>query len=309
METVVITGGSGMIGNHLAQLLVEENYKVIHLSRSPDKHRESPNISFSFWNPATGEIDKKAIEQADYIVHLAGENIGKKKWTNSQKKKIEESRIQSSALLCKSLLETPNKIKAVISASGVNYYGADYDNRMTFDESVPKGKGFLADICEKWENSIKPVENMGKRLVIMRTGVVMSPKEGAFKEFLKPLSFRIAPTLGSGKQRMSWLHLDDITRAYVHAIKTESVNGTYNITAPHPISNHQAIIKIAKTKYRTIFIPVKVPAFILKMFMGEMAKETVLTSITTNSAKFTGTGFHFLFPIFNRDCIKDLLGK
>lgn len=108
---------------------------------------------------------------------------------------------------------------------------------------------------------------------------------------------------------MSWLHLDDITRAYLHAIKNDSVEGIYNITAPHAISYHQAVIKIAKTKYRTIFIPLKIPAFILKMMKGEMAEETVLTGITTNSAKFTNTGFQFLFPIFNRDCIKDLLGK
>ncbi|MCL1690284.1 TIGR01777 family protein [Elizabethkingia anophelis] len=309
METVVITGGSGLIGNHLAKFLVEEDYNVILLSRTPDKNKGSTNIRFAGWNPSTGEIDKKAIEEADYIVHLAGENIGAKSWTASRKKEIENSRTQSSALLCKSLREIPNKVKAVISASGINYYGGDYDNRMTFDETAPKGKGFLADVCQKWEESIKPVADMGKRLVIMRTGVVMSPKEGALKEFLKPLSFRIAPILGSGKQRMSWLHLDDITRAYLHAIKNDSVEGIYNITAPHAISYHQAIIKIAKTKYRTIFIPLKIPAFVLKMMKGEMAEETVLTGITTNSAKFTNTGFQFLFPIFNRDCIKDLLGK
>ena len=202
-------------------------------------------------------IDKDAISAADFIVHLAGAGIADKRWTKKRKKEIRDSRVKSSELIVKSLQEIPNNVKAVISASAIGWYGADpvIPNPKPFREDDPPDAGFLGETCKQWEASIEPVTNLGKRIVKLRTAIVLSNKGGALKEFKKPLRFGVAPFLGNGRQVMSWIHIDDLVRLYITAIEDEKLSGVYNAVAPNPVSNKTFTLKLAAANQRTIFHP------------------------------------------------------
>jgi uncharacterized protein (TIGR01777 family) len=241
-------------------------------------------------------IDKSAIERTDFIIHLAGANVGQGRWTKKRKKEIIESRIQSSALLIKALKENPNKVQAVISSSAIGWYGPDprIPNPKPFVESDPPDNTFLGTVCQQWENSIKPVEELDKRLVIFRPGIVLSNKGGAYAEFKKPLTFGVASILGSGKQVVSWIHVKDLVALYIYAIENEKLKGVYNAVTPQPVSNKKLMNTMAKEK-GGVGIPVVVPAFALKVLLGEMSIE-VLKSATVSSKKIEESGYSFLFP-------------
>ncbi|HEY2727860.1 MAG TPA: NAD-dependent epimerase/dehydratase family protein, partial [Parafilimonas sp.] len=197
MATILLTGGTGMIGTHLQKFLLDKGYAIIVLERG-EKHYSSANknISYAKWNVEKGEIDRNAIMNADYIIHLAGANIAKKRWTDKRKKEIVESRTKTAELLVKSLREIPNKVKAVVSASAVGWYGEDLTQTLYkgegFKENSPAANDFLGTTCKLWETSIRPVSTLYKRLCILRFGIVLSEKGGALEEFKKPLKFGIA---------------------------------------------------------------------------------------------------------------------
>ncbi len=301
MATVLITGGTGMIGSALTRELLNRHYDIIILTRSPEKYSNTSRLSYARWDVDKQTIDGDAITKADYIVHLAGAGIADKRWTSKRKKKIAESRTNSSALIVKALKENVNKVKAVISASAIGWYGIPSfaqgkgTENNPFDENDPAAEGFLATTCKEWEASIDPVVSLGKRLVKLRTGIVLSKEGGALKEFKKPLRFGIAPILGNGKQIMSWIHIDDLVRLYVYAIETERVNGIYNAVAPHPVTNKKLIIHLARTIRGKFYIPIYVPSFLLKMVFGELSIE-VLKSAAVSCKKIRGEGYHFLYP-------------
>jgi len=306
-EMVLITGGSGSIGKFLTDLLINSGYEVIVLSRKTKKQNSS-SLQWAHWNPETRSIDIEALQKADYIIHLAGENIGNKRWSYRQKNKILQSRIAGSELLVKTLKENKNSVKAVISASGIGFYGEDLNPKTRFEETDPAGKTFLAKVCQEWEKSVQPIQNeLGKRLVIFRTSVVMDPKSGALKEFLKPLKFRLATILGNGTQKLSWIHIQDAVQAYLFALRNEKMEGIYNLCAPQIITYRQTIIKLAKEKYGNSFLPVKIPGFILKTLMGEMAEEMVLKGTSASCHKLLKSEFRFLYPSFGKDCVRNLL--
>jgi uncharacterized protein len=295
--TVLITGGTGLIGTALTTLLINNGYRVIVLSRSPAKNNPANNLSYAAWNVTNQQIDKAAIEQADYIVHLAGAGVADKRWSDKRKKEILESRTQSSALLVKALKENANKVKAVISASGIGWYGQDpvAPNPNPFKETDPPDTGFLGETCKQWEAGIEPVTELSKRLVKLRTGLVLSNAGGAFPEFKKTIRFGIASILGSGRQVMSWIHINDMCRLFLHAIENEQMNGAYNAVAPVPVSNKALTLALAKKMKGKLFIPVHVPSFVLKMMVGEMSIE-VLKSTTVSAEKIKKTGFQYAFP-------------
>ncbi|RZM05741.1 MAG: DUF1731 domain-containing protein, partial [Pedobacter sp.] len=205
--------------------------------------------------------------------------------------------VKSGELIVKSLRELPNKIQTVVSASAIGWYGPDpvVPNPNPFREDAPSADDFLGSTCRVWEQSIEPVARMGKRLVILRTGIVLSPEGGALKEFRRPLKFGLATILGTGKQVMSWIHLDDIVRIYVAAVEEGKLQGVYNAVAPRPASNQQLVLQLAKEKKGTFFIPVHVPSFALKIALGEMSIE-VLKSATVSCDKLHVEGFTFLYP-------------
>jgi uncharacterized protein len=298
MATILITGGTGMIGKALTDALLEKNYKVIILSRQISvQQAEIRNLSFAQWNINSQQIDKEAISSADYIIHLAGAGVADKRWTKKRKKEIVESRVKSGELIVKALQEIPNNIKAVISASAIGWYGADpvIPNPKPFREDDPADAEFLGETCKVWEESLEPIKKMGKRLVKLRTGIVLSNEGGALKEFKSPLRFGVAAILGNGKQVISWIHMDDLVRLYIAAIEDQNMNGVYNAVAPDPVSNKELTLQLARIQKGKFFIPVHVPSFVLKMVLGEMSIE-ILKSATVSCDKIHYCGFVFFYP-------------
>ncbi|MES1226857.1 MAG: TIGR01777 family oxidoreductase, partial [Bacteroidota bacterium] len=216
--------------------------------------------------------------------------------TKARKILIEESRTKGAALLIKSMKEIPNDIIAYISASAIGWYGPDSKTQKSkFTEDDPHFGDFLGHTCGKWEDSVAPVIELNKRLVILRTGIVLSNEGGALVEFNKPLKFGLATILGSGKQVISWIHIDDLVRLYILAIENEKMKGVYNAVAPGPVTNKELILTLAKEKRKNFFVPVHVPSFALKVVLGEMSIE-VLKSATVSCDKIKATGFRFIFP-------------
>lgn len=324
-STVLITGGTGLIGSALTQLLVEKGYKVIVLSRrrvnetvdkpmkkDSDENRDrtlNPDIETRSWDPDRGTIDPEAIRQADFIVHLAGAGVADKRWSAKRKQEILNSRTHSCAVLVKALKELPNKVKAIVSASAIGWYGPDpfVPNPQPFAEDTTADDNFLGETCRLWETAIMPVSELGKRLVILRTGIVLSRKGGALAEFSKPVRMGMAAILGSGKQVISWIHIDDLCRLYLHAIEQPGWNGVYNAVAPHPVDNRTLTLELAKRLKGHYFVPVYIPSFILKMALGEMSVE-VLKSATVASKKVRREGFQFLYLSIG-EALENLLKK
>ena len=298
MATVLLTGGTGMIGTQFQQFLTRKGYAVIVLIRNDAKQLpQSQNINYAKWNVEKGEIDKDAIASADYIIHLAGANVAEKRWTKKRKQEIIESRTKSGELIARSLKEIPNNVKAVVSASAIGWYGPDTDETKTFgfDEDAPHSNDFLGNTCKLWEESIQPVKALGKRLVITRFGIVLSNEGGAFVEFKKPLKFGVAAILGNGRQTISWVHIDDLCRLLLFAIEHENLQDIYNAVANETVSNKAFTLALGNKLRGKFYIPVHVPEFALKLKMGEMSIE-VLKSATVSNKKIHSAGFTFLYP-------------
>jgi len=299
MATILITGGTGLVGKALGQALLQKGYQVIILSRQAGKPSAVANLSYAQWNVESQTIDRAAIEKADYIIHLAGAGVADKRWTKKRKQEILDSRVNSSKLIVDSLTAIPNKVQTVVSASAIGWYGPDpvVPNPHPFTEEAPANDDFLGTTCKLWEESIEPVTQLGKRLVKLRTGIVLSTAGGALKEFIRPMKFGVAAVLGSGKQVISWIHIGDLVNMFIAAIEKEDMNGAYNAVAPHPVSNKEMTLKLAKSR-KKFFISFHVPSFMLKLILGEVSVE-VLKSATVSSLKVTKTGFQFQFPLID----------
>lgn len=296
MSTVMITGGTGLVGTALGQALLEKGYRVIVLTRKlPVNIDPLSPLQYAVWNVEKQEIDMNALASADHIVHLAGINLSEKRWTAKTKKQIVDSRVESSRLLVNALKNTPNKVRTLVSTSAMGWYGTDDQGPgRPFVETDPPVDDFLGNTCKQWEASIDPVKEQGVRLVKFRIGVVLSENGGALKEFIKPVKWGIAAILGSGKQVMSWIHIDDVVKMYIAAIEDQNMNDVYNAVAPQPVAMKELVLKLAKSR-KKFFIPVPVPAFVLKIMVGEMSGE-VLKSATLSCKKILDTGFQFDHP-------------
>ncbi|MFC4232359.1 TIGR01777 family oxidoreductase [Parasediminibacterium paludis] len=296
MATVLITGGTGMVGQHLMELLVVKGYDVIIVSRGPSKMRPHAKVSHAQWNIDTQEIDAEALAKADHIIHLAGAGVADKRWTTERKQEIVDSRTKSSATLVTALAKLPNKVQTVVSASAIGWYGADTAESLIngFTEDAPADTEFLGETCRLWEKSIAPVIQLGKRLVKLRIGIVLSNTGGALVEFKKPLQFGIAGILGNGKQMISWIHVEDLCKLFVYAIEQPQMQGAYNAVASKPVTNKELTITLAKMLKKSLFIPLYIPAFVLKVMLGEMSIE-VLKSTNVSNKKLLSTGFKYDF--------------
>jgi uncharacterized protein len=218
------------------------------------------------------------------------------------------SRVKGGELIVKALQEIPNTVKAVVSASAIGWYGPDpaVPSSKPFTEDAPADGAFLGETCRLWEQSIDPVTTMGKRLVKLRTGIVLSKDGGALSSFKKPVQFGIAAVLGDGKQVVSWIHIDDLCRMYADCMEQPNMQGVYNAVAPVPVDNKTLTIELAKNIKGKFFIPVHVPVFVLKIVLGEMSIE-VLKSATVSAEKIRSTGFRFLYPAIE-SALKELTG-
>jgi uncharacterized protein (TIGR01777 family) len=306
MDKVIITGGSGLIGTALSAFLVSRGFEVIILSRNPELHGKlSRGIYYAAWNIKDQSVNEDAFQKAKYIIHLAGAGVADKPWTGKRKKEIIESRTESSALLIKALNNISNEVLSVVSASAIGWY--KQNTAVAGVETDSPDTGFLGETCKAWENSIQPVTELGKRLVILRTGIVLSNAGGALPEFVKPVKYGIAGILGNGKQIISWIHIDDICRIYLEAMTNTSWSGIYNAVAPNPVNNRTFTLELAKKIKGNFFIPIPVPDFILRLKLGDRSEE-VLKSSNISSNKLKQQGFQFIYPTIDA-AFKDLIQR
>jgi uncharacterized protein len=289
-KKILIAGGTGFIGSVLAEKLTDNGYEVVILSRN--SHKKSRFNTF-YWDIQKEKIQEGALSGIDCIINLSGENISKGRWTTNRKKEIEESRVKSALTLFDAVQKLEKKPEAYISASATGYYGFADSNKI-FTESDINGSDFLADICQKWESAAKQFESIGIRTTILRTGVVLDKSNGAFPQLSRTLKLGFISAIGSGKQYLPWIYIDDLIKMYLFAIENYDIKGIYNAVAPEHISQADFVQKIRNISGRKIKSP-NIPAIILRAIMGEMAS-IILKGNMVSSDKILNTGFQFDFP-------------
>ncbi|MEN9610311.1 MAG: hypothetical protein RLZZ628_1125 [Bacteroidota bacterium] len=297
-STILIAGGTGLIGQRLSEILKQMGYNVLHLSRKANWNASFPAY---FWNPSRGEIDETAIAKADYIIQLAGAGVADGRWTNARKQLIIDSRVQSNELIANTLRRYPNKVKAYIAASAIGFYGNRVAEEL-LDEDVNAGTGFLTESTVAWEKAIESVtqkyQNKQIRGVTIRVGIVLSAKGGALPKMMLPFWVRMGNWFGDGQQMMSWIHIDDICQMFVKAVQDAKMSGIYNGVAPAPVSNKVFIQTIGEVKGGWHFY-LPVPAFLLRLGLGEMA-DVVLNGNNVASQKIENQGFKFQYRTIER---------
>jgi hypothetical protein len=288
---VAVTGASGLIGTALVRRLQAEGHEVLRLTRSapsaPDQVR---------WDPAAGELDPDALAKADAVVHLAGKNIGDRlRWTAGTKRELLQSRVQGTGLVASTLADLargPGGPRVLVCASGVHYYGDRGDAVLT--ESTSGGRGFLADVVQRWEAAADPARAAGLRVVHLRTGLVQDANGAGLPKQVLMFRFGLGGRLGSGRQWLSWISLDDVVGAYLHALAREDLAGPVNATSPNPVSNAEFTKVLARVLGRPALL--HVPAIAPKLVLGELADELLFTSMRARPARLLETGFRFELP-------------
>ncbi|WP_367864573.1 TIGR01777 family oxidoreductase [Pedobacter sp. WC2423] len=300
-QHILLTGATGMLGKDLIQTLLKRGDRVSILSRKPHQMEQ---VKVFLWDADQQKIDTSCLEGIDSIIHLAGENISKGKWTDQRKKEIIDSRVLSAQLLFKTLATVPNQVKNFISAAAVGYYGNRGDELLT-EESTP-GHNFLAECCIQWEKAIDQGQQLNLRIVKIRTGVVLAKNDGALKAMATPISLFAGAPLGSGKQWIPWIHYQDMTRIYLHALDNDSLTGVYNAAAPFPVTNKEMTKAIARQLHRPVW-PFNVPEKILQLILGEMSS-LVLNSTHTTAQKLESSGFIFKYTQLEQ-ALSDIYGS
>ncbi|AZB26603.1 TIGR01777 family protein [Chryseobacterium bernardetii] len=299
-EVVLITGASGLIAKELAKK-IENEFEVRFLTRKKRQVNEYE------WDITKGTIDESAFENISHIIHLAGANISEKRWTAERKKELISSRVDSAALLRNTLRKKEIKLKSFISASGINFYGTITTEKI-YSETDPPGHDFLSEVVVLWERAADHFkeQNLAERVVKVRTAVVLSEKDGALKKMLPPIKYGIGSALGSGKQYMPWIHIEDICSIYEFALKNTSFHGAYNAVSPQHTTNSELTKKIAEVLKKPLFMP-NVPTFVLKILFGELAN-AILEGSRASSQKLQNAGFQFKFPDLY-EALNSLLNK
>ncbi len=285
-KKILITGASGLIGSRLTELLLQKGYQVSHLGRS----KKTGSVPSFIWDVDKGVLDQQALEGVDTIIHLAGAGVADKRWTESRKKEILESRTKSSLLLYNTLANTNHTVKSVVSASAIGYYGFGFGEEVFTEVSQP-GNDYLAQVVKEWEESVDKISSLNLRLVKLRIGIVLSDKGGALVEMAKPIRLGIGAALGTGKQYLSWIHLDDLCAMFIKAVEDETLQGAYNATSGDWVTNQELTKLIAKVLKRPLLLP-NVPGFIMKIIVGEMAV-IVVNGSKVAADKIKKTGFKF----------------
>jgi uncharacterized protein (TIGR01777 family) len=290
LGTVVITGGTGAIGRELAVKLLLAGYSVHILTRNAKRARQQSDLPVSWieWDPET-ILDPSIVEGIEALIHLAGEPVAKRRWSANQKSKILSSRIHTTRQLSQAIETTRIPPKVVISTSAIGYYGDRGDTELT--EAASVGSTFLANVCQAWENEIRPVSNRS-RLAIVRVGIVLDTAHGALAEMLPVFRLGIGSPLGGGKQWMSWIHHDDLTNLYLHILKTDTVSGIVNGVAPHPVTNQMWTSLLGRALGR--WTGPRIPALFLRLALGEMS-DIVLFSQKVMPMVAIASGFDYRY--------------
>ena len=280
-----------MVGTRLSELLLEQGYTVSHLSRSPGD--DASPITTYLWDIQQKYINPEAIPRADYIVHLAGAGVADQRWTDQRKQVILNSRIESTRLLHDTLAEQgSSNVKAFVSASAIGVYGTDTGDTLLTEES-PAARDFLAEVVVQWEAAVDTIQALGIRTVKHRIGIVLSNQGGALSPVARTVRWGVGAPLGSGEQYMSWIHIDDLCRLFIHALENDSLAGVYNAVGPQPVTNRELTQATARVLHRPLWLP-NVPAFALKAALGELSS-VVLGGNRVSSQKIEDAGFEHKF--------------
>lgn len=302
MATILITGGTGVVGKHLYEKLKENGYTVAVMSRISRKDTEIRTYS---WDIDNNEIEKGAIETADYIIHLAGASIGDKRWTTKRRQLIIDSRVKTGQLIFKKIKENKNKLKAFISASAIGYYGTITTDNIFSEIDLPSDD-FLGETCRQWEQSADNFEKLGIRTVKIRTGIVLANEGGALSKMITPIKLGIGSAIGNGRQFLPWIHIDDLCGIYIKAINETQIYGAYNAVSPDHKTNKDFTETLARVLKKSFWFP-NVPALLLKFIFGKKS-EIILKGSRVSSEKIIKAGFQFKFPNLE-GALVDLLSK
>ncbi len=297
---VLISGASGLVGSELVTFLTQKGHYIRKLVRNEAK----PDANEIKWDPASSEIEQTALEGLDAVVHLAGENIAGGRWTSERKALIRDSRVQGTRLLSETLAKLKAPPKVLVSASAIGFYGDRGDD--VLDEESESGSGFLAEVCQEWEEACTAAGNASIRIVNLRTGVVLSAAGGALAKMLLPFKMGVGGVVGSGSQYMSWIAIDDLVGAIHHTLVTESLNGPVNVVAPNPATNREFTKTLGRVLRRPTLFPM--PVFAARLAFGEMADELLLASTRVEPAKLKSSRFQFQFPELE-DGLRHALGR
>ena len=292
---VLITGATGLIGNELVSLLLQNGVSIHYLTTSKKKIENELNYKGFYWNPEQGIIDENCLMGVDAIIHLAGATISKR-WTNSYKQEIIESRLLSSAVLFKALKNNPNQVKQIVSASGTAIY--PNNDKVIYDENSQEiDNSFLGNVVFKWEESADKFKSLGLKVCKLRTGIVLSNKGGALIEMAKPIKMGLGSPFGTGKQIQSWIHIHDIAALYFFAISND-LEGVYNAVAPNPVSNEKVTMAIATVLRKPLFMP-NIPKCMMKLLLGEM-HELLFENRNLSAQKIIDKGFVFKYKTIEK---------
>lgn len=300
--SVLITGGSGMIGKHLTSLLLSKGYSVSHLSRRKSK---SVQVKTFTWDPEEEIVDPKAFDNIDFIIHLAGANLGEERWTKKRKQEIIISRVKSAHLLFNIIASRKIRLKAFISASAVGIYGSVTSEKI-FTENDPPAGDFTGQVCKKWEGAADLFNTSGIRTVKIRTAVVLEKNDSALSKLMKPAKAGFLVMTGDGNQFMPWIHIEDLCNIYLKAIEDQTMNGAYNATAPSYLTHREFIKTLGQVMNKPV-LPMPVPGFLLKTFLGEMAG-MILSGSRVSPEKIIKSGYNFIFND-PHDALVDVLRK
>jgi uncharacterized protein len=284
---VLIAGASGLVGSALMPALFAARHQPVRLVRDSSQAQVG-NVR---WNPARGELDASAVADCDAIVNLSGESIAAGRWTAAQKERIRDSRLSATRTIAQALAAAPPKLRTLVNASAIGYYGNRGDE--VLDETSAPGDDFLAGVCREWESETEPAAQAGVRVVLARFGVILSSRGGALKKMLLPFRLGAGGKIGSGKQWMSWIALDDVVAALVHALRTPSLAGPVNVVAPNPVTNLEFTKTLGHILHRPTIMPM--PAFAARLALGEMADSLLLASQDVRPAVLSTSGFTFKY--------------
>ena len=282
---ILMSGATGLIGSYLVPSLEKAAHGVSRLTRSPE-----PGSGDVGWDVNAGTIDSAALEGFDAVIHLAGENLFGR-WTPEKKARIVESRENGTRLISESLAKLSSMPKVLVSASAIGYYG-DRGDEMLEEDSSPGGS-FLSEVCVKWEDATRPAADAGIRVVNTRFGIVLTPKGGALEKMMTPFRLGLGGRIGSGRQYMSWIAIDDLCSAVQHVIAHEEISGPVNFVSPNPVTNKDFTRALAGALSKPAIF--SVPVVALKAVYGEMADDTLLASQRVMPGKLTKSGFEFAY--------------
>jgi len=285
---VLVSGSNGLVGSALIARLTKDGHKIVRLVRA----QADPGVPVVLWIPGKGVLDAAALEGFDAIVHLAGESIASGRWTMEKKARIRDSRVRRTELLAGTIARLSRPPAVLLGASAIGFYGDRGDEILT--EESASGKDFLSEVCRAWEAASEPAARKGVRVVLHRFGVILSPAGGALAKMLLPFKLGLGGRVGDGRQFMSWIAIDDVVDALVHALGAKDLRGAVNTVSPRPVTNAEFTRTLGRVLRRPVVFPM--PAFAARLAFGEMADALLLSSQRVEPKRLVASGYRFRYP-------------